>query len=153
MQNLSKKNKIKPNRTKRECSKEEFYSQLLTTNALANNNIRHKSFDLDNAKEISDDGLNFLLNNNGLKTLIAAQMLSIHALQQKSIIFAQSLDNFEDKKYYINSAIKLSNCLCQQATLLAKLQGLNDQKITVEHVDVHDGGQAIVGSINTKGEQ
>lgn len=38
------------------------------------------------------------------------------------------------------------DCL-QQATLLAKLQGGIGQKIIVEHVDVHQGGQAIVGNI------
>lgn len=35
----------------------------------------------------------------------------------------------------------------QQANLLAKLQGLGSQKITVERIEVHQGGQAIVGNI------
>jgi hypothetical protein len=47
----------------------------------------------------------------------------------------------------MNTAIKLSNTFVQQAALLAKLQGGGAQKIVVERVDVHQGGQAIVGSI------
>ena len=35
----------------------------------------------------------------------------------------------------------------QQANTLAKLQGVGGQKIIIERVDVHQGGQAIVGNI------
>lgn len=47
-----------------------------------------------------------------------------------------------------NSAVKLANCFTQQAALLAKLQGVGGQKIVVEHVEVHQCGQAVVGNIN-----
>ena len=80
--------------------------------------------------------------------MIAAQMLSIHKLQQKTMCYAQNINNFKLEKYYINSGVKLANCFVQQANLLAKLQGIGGQKIIIERVEVHQGGQAIVGSIH-----
>ncbi|KTD31197.1 hypothetical protein Lmor_2804 [Legionella moravica] len=46
-----------------------------------------------------------------------------------------------------NAIVKLANCFVQQTNILAKLQGVGGQKIIVERVDVHQGGQAIVGNI------
>jgi len=80
--------------------------------------------------------------------MLAAQMYSIHELQQKIMIYANATDNLELQKYYTNSAIKLANCFVQQANILAKLQGVGGQKIIVERVDVHQGGQAVVGNIH-----
>lgn len=54
--------------------------------------------------------------------MLAAQMYSIHELQQKTMIYANATDNLELQKYYTNSAIKLANCFVQQANILAKLQ-------------------------------
>lgn len=79
--------------------------------------------------------------------MLATQLLSIHRLQQESMAFANACDSMYSKQYYTNAAIKLSNCFAQQALLLAKLQGVGSQKIIVERVDVHQGGHAIVGSI------
>jgi hypothetical protein len=36
---------------------------------------------------------------------------------------------------------------CVNSNALAKLQGVGGQKIVVERVDVHQGGQAVVGNI------
>lgn len=63
------------------------------------------------------------------------------------MIYANATDELELKKYYTNAAIKLANCFTQQANILAKLQGIGGQKIIVERVDVHQGGQAVVGNI------
>ncbi|HHF7367430.1 TPA: hypothetical protein ACPSKY_002563 [Legionella bozemanae] len=125
----------------------KFTRQLIKENVLASNNIRNKNFDMDNAEAMSIEGLSALGAIDGLQSMLAAQMLSIHQLQQKSMTFANAVDDIQLKQYYTNSAIKLSNCFVQQASLLAKLQGIAGQKIIVERVDVHQGGQAIVGNI------
>lgn len=127
--------------------KENLIEHTMHQSALACNNIRNENFNLDKEKQKNRDALAVLGANDGLQAMLTAQMLSIHAFQQKSMIFAQALESSEDQKYYINAGIKLANCFVQQATLLAKLQGIGDQKIIVERVDVHNGGQAVVGSI------
>lgn len=102
---------------------------------------------MDKAKQKSSDALIALDVNGGLQSMLAAQMLSIHELQQRTMTYANAIDSLELKKYYTNTAVKLANCFVQQANILAKLQGVGGQKIIVERVDVHQGGQAVVGNI------
>jgi Na+-transporting NADH:ubiquinone oxidoreductase subunit NqrA len=128
-------------------AKEKFNRHLISENALATNNVTAEKFDMDKAKQKSSDALIAIGADGGLQSMLAAQMFSIHKLQQKSMIYANVTDNFDLQKYYTNSAVKLANCFVQQANILAKLQGIGGQKIIVERVDVHQGGQAIVGNI------
>ena len=127
--------------------KEKFNSRIIHKNAMATNNIKPKRFDMDTAIQKSQDALIALNVNGGLQSMLAAQMLSIHELQQRAMIYANGIDHFESKKYYTNTAVKLANCFAQQANILAKLQGVGGQKIIVERVEVHQGGQAVVGNI------
>ncbi len=128
-------------------ARERFNRRVIHKNAIAANNIRSDSFDLDEAKEKSCDALTALNAQSSLQAMLVAEMLSIHELQQTTMAFAIGASDFELKKCYTNSAIKLANCFTQQAAVLAKLQGIGGQKIIVERVDVHQGGQAIVGNI------
>ncbi len=128
-------------------AKEKFNRHIIDENAIATNNIRAEKFDMDKAKQKSSDALIALDVNGGLQSMLAAQMLSIHELQQRTMTYANAIDSLELKKYYTNTAVKLANCFVQQANILAKLQGVGGQKIIVERVDVHQGGQAVVGNI------
>ncbi len=128
-----------------------FINHITYEATLASNNYRDANFDLVEAKERSGEALVALGATNGLQAMLAAQMLSIHQLQQKSMTYANAIDDLKLKQYYTNSALKLSNCFVQQANMLAKLQGIGGQKIVVERVDVHQGGQAIVGNIQGAG--
>jgi hypothetical protein len=48
------------------------------------------------------------------------------------------------------AAGRLSRTFAVLVETLRRLRGGGDQHIRVEHVHVHDGGQAIVGSVNTR---
>ena len=126
---------------------DKFTRNIIHDATLASNNIKSEKFDLEKAKSLCIEGIAALGAQNGLESMLAAQMLSIHQLQQSSMAYANASDNLGLKKYYTNSAIKLSNCFVQQANILAKLRGIGGQKIIVERVDVHQGGQAVVGNI------
>src|SRR3990167_10436469 len=125
-------------------NKRNFKDHLVHEAALSCNNIRDKSFDW----QLSCEAMDELNVSNGLQTMLAAQMLSIHQLQQKTMAYAQCAGHIKIEKFYINSSIKLANCFANQANLLAKLQGVAGQKIIVERVDVHPGGQDIVGNVH-----
>jgi hypothetical protein len=131
----------------KEQAKKNFNNRLVHKNAIATNNIRSDNFDMDKAKEKSKEALTALNTQSGLQAMLASQMLSIHELQQTTMAFAMGCTDLETKRFYTNSAIKLANCFTQQANILAKLQGVGGQKIIVERVDVHQGGQAIVGNV------
>lgn len=49
----------------------------------------------------------------------------------------------------LKHAHKLMNPYTQQLATFNKHRGKGQQKVTVEHVNVHAGGQAIVGNVET----
>lgn len=142
---------IIPTRNEIECkqtkSKSELHERITRLNAMACGNVKSQNYDIDIEMNKSEQGLIALEANNSLQQMLAAQMLSIHRLQQLSMAHANNTDHPDNRKYFTNAAIKLANSFTQQATLLAKLQGTGSQKIVVEHVEVHQGGQAVVGNI------
>lgn len=93
-------------------------------NAIATNDIRKEKFNMNKPKEKSKDAMMTLGIDGCLQSMLVAQMLSIHELQQRTMTYANGVDNLELKKYYTNAAVKLSNCFVQQANVLAKLQGV-----------------------------
>ena len=128
---------------------DKFTKYIIDDATLASNNIRGEKFDLEKARSLGTEGIAAFGAQSGLESMLAAQMLSIHQLQQSSMAYANTSDSLGLKTYYTNTAIKLSNCFVQQANMLAKLKGIGGQKIIVERVDVHSGGQAVVGNIQS----
>jgi hypothetical protein len=49
-----------------------------------------------------------------------------------------------------SASAKLLRAFCTQVETYRRLRGGGEQNIRVEHVHVHEGGQAIVGAINTR---
>jgi hypothetical protein len=87
--------------------------------------------------------------NGVLQNMLVTQLLGIHELQQKLLPYAnRSVHSPESSQYFINSITKLSNAFIQQINTLQKLQGSSHQKVTVEHLHVNAGGQAVVGQVN-----
>lgn len=80
---------------------------------------------------------------------------------QMSVTYIQALDcmgmaaiNKEHLKFFErfqNQGIKLMRLYNYQLETLAKYRNKGQQKMTVEHVHVHDGGQAIVGNVTQGG--
>jgi hypothetical protein len=127
--------------------REKFIRRIVHKNAIATNHSRDKDFNINKSTQESNDALLALGAHEGLQSMLVAQMLSIHDLQQRTATYAIICDSLESKQSYINLVVKLTNCFTQQANMLAKLQGVGGQKIIVEHVEVHQGGQAVVGNI------
>ncbi len=62
---------------------------------------------------------------------------------------------FEGRNTAVNQATKLLRTFTAQIEALNRHRGKGQQKMMVEHVHVHRGGQAIVGQVNrdkAKGE-
>jgi hypothetical protein len=49
----------------------------------------------------------------------------------------------------INRAVKLTRTFTTQMEALTRYRAKGQQKITVQHVSVADGGQAVVGDVHT----
>ena len=58
---------------------------------------------------------------------------------------------FEGRRENLNQANKLSRTYATLLEALNRHRGKGQQKVTVEHVHVHAGGQAVVGTVETPG--
>jgi hypothetical protein len=80
--------------------------------------------------------------------MMAAQLIAAHnaAMEcyRRAMITEQT---FEARRENLNQANKLSRTWATLLEALNKHRGKGQQKVTVEHVHVHQGGQAIVGNI------
>jgi hypothetical protein len=82
--------------------------------------------------------------------MIAAQLLSCHnatmECYRRSMLSDQT---FEGRQENLNQANKLSRTYALLLDTLNRYRGKGQQKVTVEHVHVHSGGQAIVGTVES----
>jgi hypothetical protein len=60
--------------------------------------------------------------------------------------------NFEGRRENLSQANKLSRTYATLLEALNRHRGKGRQKVTVEHVHVHSGGQAVVGKVETPGK-
>jgi hypothetical protein len=58
---------------------------------------------------------------------------------------------FEGRRENLSQANKLSRTYAVLLNALNRHRGKGQQKVTVEHVHVHEGGQAIVGNVESRG--
>ena len=85
---------------------------------------------------------------NEMEGMLAVQMVSTHnaameCLRQATVPGLPA----ELRDQNLKHAAKLMSIYVQQMEALDKRRGKGQQKITVEHVNVHAGGQAIVGNV------
>ncbi len=84
--------------------------------------------------------------------MIAAQLLAAHNTAMECYRRAMLANQtFEGTKENLNQANKLSRTYATLLEALNRYRGKGQQKVTVEHVHVHSGGQAVVGTVETPG--
>jgi hypothetical protein len=87
-----------------------------------------------------------------IEGMIAAQMIACHhaAMEcyRRAMITEQT---FEGRSENLSQANKLSRTHATLVEALNRHRGKGQQKVTVEHVHVHAGGQAIVGPVTREG--
>lgn len=104
--------------------------------------------------KIDADGLNFMLSviedikpRDQLESMLAAQMAAIHMAIMK---LAQQLANVDLLPQQDSAGAllnKLTRTFATQIETLKRNRSSGEQKVTVQHVTVSEGGQAIVGNV------
>jgi hypothetical protein len=99
------------------------------------------------------EGLCGIAPRDEIEGMIGAQLLAAHnaAMEcyRRAMIGEQT---FAGRQENLNQANKLSRTYAVLLDALNRHRGKGQQKVTVEHVHVHAGGQAVVGAIETRGE-
>ena len=84
--------------------------------------------------------------------MLAAQLIACHHASMECYRRAMLREQtFEGRREELNQANKLSRTYTALLESLNRHRGKGQQKVTVEHVHVHDGGQAIVGNVESPG--
>jgi len=91
---------------------------------------------------------------DNIESMLAAQMVAIHKMAMDCA--ARALydgQTFEGRQLNLNSVNKLTKSFVALSSTLDKHRGKGQQKMTVEHVHVNEGGQAIIGSVEQAAAQ
>jgi hypothetical protein len=87
-----------------------------------------------------------------LEGMMVAQLVAAHSAAmecyRRAMIGEQT---FEGRRENLNQANKLSRSWAMLLDALNKHRGKGQQKVTVEHVHIHSGGQAVVGTVEAPG--
>jgi hypothetical protein len=84
--------------------------------------------------------------------MIAAQLVACHNASMECYRRAMhSEQTFEGRRENLSQANKLSRTYATLLEALNRHRGKGQQKVTVEHVHVHEGGQAVVGVVENPG--
>lgn len=86
----------------------------------------------------------------GAQNMLAVQMVATHIAAMSCFNQAAiSGQTFEGRELNLKFGTKLSGLYARQAETLSKLKRKGQQTVNVRHVHVHDGGQAVVGNIES----
>jgi hypothetical protein len=96
------------------------------------------------------DTLGQIKPEGALQSMLAVQMIGVHNSAVRFLMRAsEEGQTFEVTDANVHRAVRLHRVFIDQLQALASLRGqTGQQKVTVEHVHVYEGGQAIVGSID-----
>jgi hypothetical protein len=105
-------------------------------------------------RELDPMGINFMLSvikgiqpRDQVETMLATQMAAVH---MASMTLARRLAHVEDIRQQDSAErafTKLTRTFAAQMEALKRYRTGGEQKVTVQHVTVSDGGQAIVGNV------
>jgi hypothetical protein len=83
--------------------------------------------------------------------MLATQMVTTHFAAMSVLRRLKGSETIPQQDSNGNLAAKLLRTFTMQVEALQRYRGKGQQKVTVEHVHVHGGGQAIVGAVNPGG--
>ena len=104
-------------------------------------------------QDIDEHGLNFMLSvikgieaRDQLEAMLAAQMAAVHVA---SMTFARlaHVDDIPQQDSAERAFNKLTRTFAMQMEALNRYRSGAEQKVTLQHVSVAEGGQAIVGNV------
>src|SRR5271154_3789371 len=104
--------------------------------------------------QADESGLNFMLAvvkdakpNDQLEAMLAAQMAVVHVTLMKFARHFNRIESLPQQDSAERALNKLARTFTTQMEALKRYRTGGEQKVTVQHVSVGEGGQAIVGNV------
>ena len=109
-------------------------------------------------QKVDEVALNFMVSvikglepRDQLEAMLAAQMAAVHSLTMTFARRLNNVDNIPQQDSAERAFNKLARTFAAQVETLKRYRSNGEQKVTVEHVTVNDGGKAIVGNVTHGG--
>jgi hypothetical protein len=131
----------------------DAWNDIITNQAVqslwvANSNEQQRAMQISAAVA----GLIGIQPKDEIEGMLAVQLLACHNAAMECYRRAMLREQtFEGRRESLNQANKLSRTYATLLETLNRHRGKGQQKVTVEHVHVHAGGQAVVGTVETPG--
>lgn len=121
----------------------QFIAEQLVLLSASNNQVSGKELAFNSA------ALAEIKPGDPMETMLATQMLAIHKETMAMSRRLGTAETVEVRKTYVRGLSQLARTFAAQTEALKKYRTKGTQKIIVKHVTVNEGGQAIVGDVNT----
>ncbi|NDW46547.1 hypothetical protein [Ruegeria sp. PrR005] len=95
--------------------------------------------------------VNDLAPRDAVERMLAVQMAATHVATIRSARWLANADTIPQVQAHYTGYNKLARTFAAQAEALRKHRTGGEQKVTVQHVNVSNGGQAIVGNVQAGG--
>jgi len=134
------------------CLAQEYTSQIIEADR---NDLSHTGSCLQKEKNILT-AINGINPNDTVEAMLASQMITTHNAAMKAYAKAESYNMKNDiayKKLSIASTSlgnKLMRTYTMQMDSLNRYRGKGQQKITVEYLNINDGGKAVIGNVSSQ---
>jgi hypothetical protein len=83
--------------------------------------------------------------------MLAVQMVATHETAMDLLSRAKQAESTPRLQEYGSLAVKFLRTYAAQAEAIARLRRGGEQRVIVQHVNVNEGGQAIVGAVSHPG--
>jgi hypothetical protein len=105
-------------------------------------------------EKIDEPKFNFMLSiikgikpNDQLEAMLAAQMAAVHVTAMKFVSQFSRVETLQQQDSAERAFNKLTRTFTTQMEALKRYRTGGEQRVTVQHVSVSEGGQAIVGNV------
>lgn len=134
-------------------SRSDDWNLILANQAISALWVKHSDREArDRQYEATAAGLMGIGPRDELEGMMAAQLIAAHAAAMECYRRAMIPEQtFEGRRESLSQANKLSRSFAVLLDALNRHRGKGQQKVTVEHVHVHAGGQAVVGNVAAGG--
>jgi hypothetical protein len=108
---------------------------------------------------VSENGANFMLSvikgiepRDQVEAMLAAQMAAVHMASMTFACRLAHVETIPQQDSAERAFNKLARTFAAQMSALKDYRSRGEQRMVVQHVNVADGGQAIVGNVNAPAE-
>jgi hypothetical protein len=109
---------------------------------------------------VAEADINFLISvikdikpRDQLEAMLVAEMAVVHEATMAAARRLGNIENILQQDSAVNALTKLTRTFAVQMEALKRYRSAAEQKVTVQHVNISDGGQAIVGNVSAGREK